>query len=123
MTHRHFGIEPRFAPVVPIARAKATPVPPRPASAGVANQFMSGRQRLGGMSTLPSTSSAGGTRADLIPLPCGSLIDPGSAPLKRGYLLQTLIDLLAIGAGALLVSATASVIAFSVFVLFFVELH
>lgn len=59
----------------------------------------------------------------LFPLPRGSLIDPGSPPFKRHYLLQALIDVLAIGSAILLVTSVALSIPLSIFLIFFVDLR
>lgn len=62
-------------------------------------------------------------RVDSIPLPSGSLIDPGSPPFKRSKFLQAVIDVLAIGSAILLVTSVSLSIPLSIFLIFFVDLR
>lgn len=77
---------------------------------------MSDRRRLGGHLSTPPVAYSAVTRADLFPSIAGR------APLERGNVLQSLLDVLALLGAFLLVSATGIGIAFSVFVLLFVRL-
>lgn len=75
---------------------------------------MRGIASLGGVST--DDPSRGGA---LPLLPSGSLIEPSRSPLKRGGALQSLFDILAVVACALLVCVTAASLPVALFLLIF----
>lgn len=76
---------------------------------------MSGRQRLGGASQLPSAARG-------IYAPRGSILVPADPPLERSGFLQALFDIFAMIFIALLVCSVALSLPLALFLLLFVRL-
>jgi hypothetical protein len=78
---------------------------------------MSNRRRFGGMNTSPVATHGTQYRPHDYLFPSGSILgEPASSPLKFSEPLQTILDCLAVVAGALLVTLTAvsAVVAFAI---------
>ena len=81
--------------------------------------LQSSRAGLGGMSTDATATRDIYAPRDLPPLPCGSILNP---PLPRSEFAQSMIDVLCVFFGALFVTVTGLGVAFSLFVLWFVQI-
>lgn len=124
MTRRNFGFS--FAPPSGFHGANATAGEhrqPRLSPAPVAAAVQTARVGLsGGNLERPlSRHDAYNTRADSIPLPCGSLIDPGSALLERDNLFHAVRDGLAVAGAALFLTVTGISLVAAFFMTFFCE--
>jgi len=101
MTHRHFGIEPRFAPqpLPSAARSATSAVKASPRAEVATNSTVPASP--GGIRRSPVRHSAGGTRADplYVPLPSGSLADPGGYSLESHDVADTDRDRIAMIGG------------------------